>query len=203
MVKIPVWAADGRDGPSPTTNREHVTPVLFRHFDPSVLGTLLPCLDTTQFARFLGPAEEVAFVAEDFGGLKRVLADKDAPAAPPGLLRITSAQIDAMTARRVNASHRRIAAYLRDVAPDYTTNISDDDLLYQVQYSGSVGRDLGIKTERAHAQWAFLMVTSKGHVANDLTVTRFICTPGHGPDHQIDAAMGLAMDAARERDWTA
>ena len=203
MVRIPAWAASGKDAPPPASTREHFTPVLFRHFDPSVLGALLPCLDATQFARFLGPAEQIAFVAVDFGGLKKVVANKSVSSTQDGMLTISSAQVNAMTGRRLIASHHRIMAYLREAAPAHTRGTSDDDLLYQIQYSESVGRSLGIRSERAHAQWAFLMVTSEGHVANEMTVTRFICAPGCVPDNQVDAALRQAMGAARDREGVA
>ena len=50
---------------------------MFRHWDPSVLGSLLPVLNERQFARIIGPAAEMAFFASEYGGLKRVVADSD------------------------------------------------------------------------------------------------------------------------------
>lgn len=201
MAQLPRWAAAGATmpprGESPDTPVEQV---MFRHWDPQVLAALLPCLDAPQFARILGPAREIAFVAPEYGGLRRVVETSAWPAPPPGLLSIRSDQVAALSHRRVEVSHRRIMAYLRDVAPDHTRDTSDDDLLYQVQYSESVGRDLGLESERAHAQWAFLMVTSKGHVAKSETVTRFIGASPASPDRQMEEVMRQTVAAARERD---
>ena len=49
--------------------------MLFRHWNPRVLGALLPVLDEVQLSRILGPAAEITFVAP---GSKRV------PAVPTG-----------------------------------------------------------------------------------------------------------------------
>lgn len=43
--------------------------VLFRHWDPNVLGGLLPLLEGPQQARFLGAATGLAFEAAGYGGL--------------------------------------------------------------------------------------------------------------------------------------
>ena len=201
MARIPAWAVDGAVGPpSDPVQAEASEAVMFRHWDPSVLGSFLPVLDAAQFTRILGPATQIAFEAVDYGGVRRVVRDPAWPAAAPGLLAIRPDQISALAARRVIASRRRIAAYLRDVTPEHTRDTSDDDLLYQVEYSECVGKKLGIRSERAHAQWAFLMVTSKGQVARHPQVTRFIAASGAPPDRQVDAALRQSVAAARERD---
>lgn len=199
LARIPVWAAAGETSPRPGGSGEGYETVMFRHWDPTVLGALLPALDAAQFRRLVGPAEEVALWAEDHGGLKRVVADSAWPAPATGLLTLRTDQMLILTERRITASRRRIASYLRDVAPDETMGVSDNDLLYQVRYSEEAGRRLGLTTERAHAQWAYLMVISKGNVANQPEVTRFIRDSGPSPNHQVDAAMRQLVAAAREQ----
>ena len=75
LARIPAWAAAGKAGPEPGVDADRgYEAVLFRHWDPRVLGALLPVLDEGQFARVVGPAAELCFFAADFGGIKRVLA---------------------------------------------------------------------------------------------------------------------------------
>lgn len=109
MARLPGWAAAGKDGPEPGNGADHAyEAVLFRHWDPSVLGALLPVLDEGQFARVLGPAGEVAFYAEDYGGVRRVVADADWPAQPAGMLTIRSEQVGALVERRTEVFEKRL-----------------------------------------------------------------------------------------------
>ncbi len=200
MAKIPAWAADGLEAPARIDATDVFETVAFRHWDPRVLGALMPTLDAAQFARVLGSSREVAFLSDDHGGARRIICDRSWPAASPGLLTLSSSQIVALTDRRLSASHRRIMAYLRDVAPQQTVEVSDEDLLYQVRYCESVGRDLGITSERGHAQWAFLMVLSEGRIASDRQVVEFISDSRRSPNVQIEEALKGAIEAARIRD---
>ena len=62
-ARIPAWAAAGHsskpDGDESGPGLETVT---FRHWDPTVLGALMPLLDETQFSRIVGPADEIAYL---------------------------------------------------------------------------------------------------------------------------------------------
>ena len=53
------------------TEKPRYERVLFRHWDPNVLGAVLPILTRSQFARFLGPADGVVFNGPDYGGVRR------------------------------------------------------------------------------------------------------------------------------------
>ena len=90
----------GDDGAARSTADAATETVFFRHFDPRVLGALMPVLDAAQFSRMLGPAAEIAFLASDHGGVRRVLADAAFPPAPPGLLTFRRKQIEALNDRR-------------------------------------------------------------------------------------------------------
>ena len=112
MARIPEWAAAGKTGPERGVAADLAhSSVLFRHWDPSVLGALLPVLDAGQFSRILGPAGELAFHASDYGGTRRVVHDPEWPLAPAGLLTITGEQAAALTDRRVAAKRQRIGRY--------------------------------------------------------------------------------------------
>ena len=121
---------------------------MFRHWDPRVLGALLPVLDEVQFSRILGPAVEIAFFAMEYGGTQRVVADPDWPLAPAGMLTIRGEQVGALTERRVEASQRRQAAYLRRVAPDHVAHLPDAELLSLAERHRQEALALGIRADQ-------------------------------------------------------
>ena len=128
MARIPEWAADGGSKPPKANKSPCYETVFFRHWDPRVLGALLPVLDAPQFKRILGPAEEIAFDAAGGTGFRRVVADPSWPPASGGLLLIHGDQFTALIDRRVSMSHRRIGAYLRRYAPERVSHLDDRSL---------------------------------------------------------------------------
>ncbi|WP_158004082.1 DUF4123 domain-containing protein, partial [Methylobacterium indicum] len=126
-ARIPAWSAAGRSAPSEDDDGTFEA-VLFRHWDPDVLGALMPVLDAGQFARVLGPASEIAYRSEAYGGLKRVPANPGWPVAPTGMLTIRTEQMLALGERRIEACRRSVAAYLRDVADGALDGIAEADL---------------------------------------------------------------------------
>ena len=56
MARVPSWSADGEAGPPDPSAATTYQTVMFRHYDPRVLGSIMPVLDAAQFARVLGPA---------------------------------------------------------------------------------------------------------------------------------------------------
>jgi hypothetical protein len=88
LVKIPNEAraeaeAEGED----VSNMPSFETVLFRHWDPNVLGTLLPLLEVPQQARFLGAAGGLAFDAPDIGRMFAAPRPSGLPPPTPGMLR--------------------------------------------------------------------------------------------------------------------
>ena len=199
MARIPRWAADGGTAPPTDGSGLEPVPVMFRHWDPRVLGALMPALDMAQFARVLGPAGEVAFLASDHGGVRRVVSDPAFPPAPGGMLTVRSDQIEALNARRLDASHRRIAAYLREVAPAETAGASAEALQAHVLASERSGRSLGIETEAGQARWAFVMVQTRGRVLDMPAVLSAIWRPGTSPDDNVRRFMDGAIASLRLR----
>lgn len=183
MARIPTWAAAGKDGPEPGNNADQgYETALFRHWDPSVLGALLPVLDEGQFSRILGPAGEVAFFAADYGGTKRVVADPEWPMATAGMLTIRPEQVEALTGRRVEAARRRQASYLRRVAPDHVAHLQDGELVSLAERHREEALALGIRADRETFMWSFMRVTSVGDLSRDAGIARFMAEPRFGPD---------------------
>ena len=204
MAQLPVWAAAGKEGPEPGVEADlGWEAVLFRHWDPSVLGALLPVLDEGQFARVLGPAGELAFFAEDYGGTKRVVADPDWPVQPPGMLTITAEQVGALTERRVEAQRRRIVAYLREVTGGELAGASDADVRAHVLHCEAGARELGLVTEGGRCRWAYLVYATRGQVAREPELIRLIRHGDQVPDAQIEGLMDAAIRALKHEQQAA
>ena len=198
-VRIPGWAAAGKDGPEPGMDADRgFEAVLFRHWDPNVLGALLPVLDEGQFSRVVRPAAGLCFHAEHHGGLRRVVNDPGWPAAPGGMLSIRPEQIEALAERRLTASHRRVAVYLHDVFPEAASAQSGQQLRNFVRQADRSGRQLGLRTEAAHKRWAYLLMASDGQVARTPGALDFIRYGGTSPDDQVRRMVEMIADRIRQ-----
>ena len=196
IARIPSWAADR--GPRPIDGAEDADePVIFRHWDPRVLGALLPVLDAAQFARILGPASEIAFVARDFGGFRRVVAAVDWPAARAGPLRIRSDQIAALSDRRERARYARMRAFLRETAPEETAGLDDHALHRHIVEAERSGSELGLTHERSFSIWSYLTLSTGGSVARIDSVRRFVRSPNGDPDENVQTLLTNMLRLAR------
>jgi hypothetical protein len=161
--------------------------VIFRHADANVLAQVLPVLDKAQLARFFGPAKQVLFAPdEDWGGrIKRAQRAEDLPKSPAGPLALDETVISGIREARLKKSQRRIAAFLRDAAPDRTASWSDKDLINMVARSDNSATELGIRTEQGRGRLAYLMILTDERAAQ-LPEVRAIITNGESsPDNQV------------------
>ncbi len=163
VVEIPNEDRKDEDQPAHET-------VIFRHWDPNVLAPLLPVLTAGQRSRFLGRSEALVFDASDYSGLVSAHRPEALPPAPRGMLRFTPEQMAALGARREEASRRRIAEYLREVAPQHTARMSDPELAAAVLRYEKEAKDFGLATERDIGRWAFLEVMGGGMLAQNQAV---------------------------------
>ena len=184
QVLLPTWAAKGDAGPT-DPDSERPERVLFRHWDPNVLGAVMPTLDVDQFARVLGPAEQLLFDAPDFGGLRRVIAD-NAGIATPGPLRIRSDQVQDLRERRTHASDRRVMGLLRTMAPEETAGVDDFELAADVVRLRRMGQSMGLRTEPAQLWWSFLMLTTDGGIEHAPKLRAYLADgPGTADERMI------------------
>lgn len=168
--------------------------VLFRHWDPRVLAQVLPTLDESQFARVLGPAALVVMPREDGGRPFQAHAPELAAIAPQGPLRLNVAQMEAISETRVMQSRRRMANYLREVAPNECGKMDDRELSKFVVYSEGAARGFGVESERATTIWTYMMATSKTDISKDWRVQRLMAvrdpmTPDERVHHLFDARL--------------
>ena len=139
--------------------------VLFRHWDPNVLGSLLPLLTPEQQARFFGRASGVVFEAPDHGGLHRIAKPPALPPPAPGMLRFSAEQMGGLREARVEASRSSIACYLREHAPERTATMDERALRRFVDQAVENGLSLRLETQRALCLWSYLLIASNGAVA--------------------------------------
>ncbi|MEI4482816.1 MULTISPECIES: DUF4123 domain-containing protein [unclassified Phyllobacterium] len=114
-IMIPDDRIEGNDGKSGTPVKYER--VLFRHWDPNVLGSSLSLLNAEQFARVFGPVNGIIMNATDYGGLKRAPRPNDLPLPNPGLLQIDPEQVEDLKEAMLHSSRLRIARYLKGNIP--------------------------------------------------------------------------------------
>lgn len=172
--------------------------VLFRHWDPNVIGALLPLLDPEQQSRLLGAAAGLAFHAQAQGGTRVAPRPADLPHPPRGMLRISAAQIAELDGQRRAGSDVKIVTYLRSTAPEQASRMSEEALLAHVARCRGEAAGHGVRTERGIGQWAFLSLVSEGRFIASPGVSEWIRAPGHQPERQLDLLLAsLAPASAR------
>ena len=196
---VPGWAAAGSPGPDTAAAKLPAQTVLFRHWDPSVLEDLLPVLDAMQFARILGPAKEIAFVTPDTLRLRQVPRGPDWPPAPRGLLTLSTEQMLVLADRRVAASNRRLAAYLRDVAPDHVAHLSEAELRDLAARHQREALGFGIRADRETFMWSFMRVTSVGDLSRDEGIVRLMADQrlGTTPEARLQRLYDMRLQYLR------
>lgn len=196
-ARVPEWAAAGEVGPPESAGAaERSAPAMFRHWGPRVLGALLPALDEAQFARVLGPAQELLFHASGYGGVQRVIRDPDWPIMPNGPLVIRTGQMLDLAQHRLAASQRRQADYLRRVAPGHVAHLHDGELQALAGKHQAEALELGIRGGREMFMWSFMRVTSVGDLSRSPDVTRLMVDPRLGPDPDARLRQVYAMRTA-------
>jgi hypothetical protein len=172
--------------------------VLFRHWDPNVLASVLPVLDAGQFARVLGHGRAIVMNAPDYGGIRRVPRPPDLPPPPRGPLRLNAEQMSELQDTMKDASRLRIRRYLLDVAPREIGVIGVqrlDDIILESEHTG---RTLGLASERAMGRWAYIMVRTNGRALEQPGLREWI-TDGAGPPDAKVRAFLQAMAQAEAR----
>lgn len=177
--------------------------VLFRHWDPNVLGSFLPLLTSEQFARVFGPATAIFMNATDYGGLKRAPRPENLPEVAGGSLRIEPEQIEQMKTVMLHASRLRIARFLKGNIPPHFTGITDDFVWGATLASEQSADELGIKTERGRARWAYVMTVSDGKAASLPEVRDYIQDGKDTPDNRVKSLIQHTADAIRQQGMSA
>ncbi|UHS59561.1 hypothetical protein [Agrobacterium vaccinii] len=181
--------AAGDVAPSQNGDSSNCDMVIFRHADANVMMQTVPALNEMQVARLFGPAENITFAPDDAwgGGIKRARKGSDIVSPQQGLLTLDRDAMVAMSASRLEVSRKRILAYLRD-ADSENNNLSDADLRKKVLFYEAHGQELGLRSERAHGQWAFLMSSSDGAIGDEQEI-RSALKSSRDADQTLDRIM--------------
>ncbi len=165
--------------------------VLFRHYDPEVLNSVVPLLRNEQFIRLMGPCDQVMWYSSEYGGRRRAVKPESDAVAPRGLLRLSVDQIEELEANRKSSSQMKIARFLRQTEPLRTSRMTDAELhRYTVRVCGE-GEELGLRSERGLTLWAYLQLHSGGKVGRDPGLCGYLKSfPEDGtPDDKVYALM--------------
>jgi hypothetical protein len=154
-----------------------------------VLAAAMPLLEAEQFARVFGPSAYILINALDHGGLKRIPRPEVLPPATHGPLRLTPAQMEGIATATVYASRLRNISYLRRVAPENSKHLLNADLLQHVDRSIGTGSELGLKSEKAHWKWSYLMLLTNGQIGTTESVRTVFNNSPYSADRTLDIIM--------------
>ncbi|MDQ0458228.1 DUF4123 domain-containing protein [Rhizobium paknamense] len=148
--------------------------VMFRHYDPEVVNSLLPLMTAAQYARFFGPATQFMWYSSQYNNRRRTSPPDDLPVAPHGPLRFTAEQIAELEESREHNSVQIIMRFLRKVDAKHADTMSDEELRQFVCHYMDDGRSLGMRGERALGYWAYLNLHSGGSLSRDQSFRDFM-----------------------------
>jgi hypothetical protein len=175
--------------------------VIFRHADPDVMIQVFPALDEERALRLFGPADQIFFAPDPIwgGGVKRARRPAGRAFAGRGPMRLDRDMIAMIEDARMQASRRKVMAYLRDVDPA-TAELPDADLMDRVLSYEASGTRLGLASERAHMKWAYLMSITHGGMEDSAEAGDYFRLPSKHPDDLIDDLL-LELDRGAGEDW--
>lgn len=203
QIEMPRTEQTAGDGDAEQNAPSGMEIVFFRHWDPRSLGAILPLLDEAQFARVLGPADEVLFCdPRSLGGLgtRRAVRTPQLTALPHGRLRLTAAQVEALGATMQERSRRRICHYLRQAAPEQVGTLAEAELDATVASSVKEAHDMGVSGEVSVGLWAYMRATSANDLSRETMVHRFMADPRQGvsPDARMQSLFDLRSRALQD-----
>ncbi|WP_429924925.1 hypothetical protein ACQY1H_05335 [Agrobacterium vitis] len=176
--------------------------VLFRHADSNVMAQVLPSLTYAHLARVLGPAQQILYSADPDWSEKPMRASRaeDMPAPATGPLKLTVEEVREIEAKREIRSRRKIATYLKKVAPEQTTGMSEDELNRFVYDEERKVKAFGVRREDMIGRWAFMQITSKTDLSHDKNVRAAMTNPSlpETPDERIKILFDLRLRMLRE-----
>ncbi len=107
------------------------------------------------------------------------------------MLQLRQSQMEAFAIAKLQRSRRRIVEYLRSVADQYVAHLDDEQMLEIVERYERIGVSLNLKSERAQAQWAFLMVTTGGAASEPGPIRDLLLAcSSSSSDNALSAIMG-------------
>ena len=168
--------------------------VMFRHADGNVLAEIMPHLTEHQFARVLGPADAVMFVApghpSERSGSPLRRAVRPGARASGDLLRLTGEQMLAVENARESRYHLANVQYLENVAPNDVEGCTKAELLALSRRCETSGDAMELRTVSSHRKWLYLnLVTDEHFNGNERGVAEFLRTHPSGAEVGMDEMM--------------
>ncbi len=189
FVEIPDGEAVGED---------RYERVMFRHWDPSVLGMILPVLSVAQQIKLFGPATVVLMMNIDDGTVAEIRGP-DGGETTKGLMRFTPRQMEEIARTMQGRSDARLVKYLRETAPDDTRSVSDVTIVDFAKQAAISGRQIGLTTERSFGRWAYLILLTRGKVTESQEITNHISRAEEGPDRGLEKLMAQTAKSLATR----
>jgi hypothetical protein len=170
--------------------------VLFRHWDPNVLGSILPLLDTDQSARLLGGANTILINATQYGGLKRIAHQEPSlvPSAEPLIIRPD--QIVALKDARIRSSAIRAARFLKRTSSPAIVRLPERELAAIAEKRMRMASSLGIAEERAQIRFCWLMANSDDRFIDQPGVRDLISRGKGTPSSRLNLLADAMAEAA-------
>lgn len=171
--------------------------VLFRHWDPTVLASLLPLLDEPQRARFLGPAAGLAFHSTPHGGLQSPSRSSDAGSmSQSGMLRFTSAQFQQLDVLRQAAVYREVADDLLLAWPDHIAPMGDAELIEFVKQTHRTAETFGLTTSHSLTYLCLITLMITPSTDFSLALRASLASPefGMNPDDRMERFYDELLD---------
>jgi Domain of unknown function (DUF4123) len=163
--------------------------VLFRHWDPNALSRMLRQLDAHQYSRLFGPAQSILMNAPAEGGLLRSIKPQDDARAPTGPLTIRAEQLEALDAQSRTTYCAKMSSILRQMAPQETSGMSNDELDERILRYEASGNRMGLSQERSLGIWGYLMLTSGDRFESSPEIRGYLQSKPGTPDENVETLL--------------
>jgi hypothetical protein len=160
--------------------------VLFRHWDPNALSRMLRQLDARQYSRLFGPAQSILMNAPAEGGILRSIKPQDYTRTPTGPLTIRAEQLEALDAQSRTTYCAKMSSILKQMAPQETSGMSDDELDERILRYEASGNRMGLTQERSLSIWGYLMLTSGDRFEGKPEIRGYLQSKPGTPDENVE-----------------
>lgn len=163
--------------------------VLFRHWDPNVLGSILSQLDVGQFGRFFGPADAILMNLMTDSEILQAIRPEDVSNISPGPLTIRLEQLASIEDQSKAKYCKKMSAILRKMAPEETTAMHDRELNERILRYEASGNRMGLSQERSLSIWNYLMLTSGDRFESQPEIRGYLQSKPGTPDENVETLL--------------
>ncbi|TWF50074.1 DUF4123 domain-containing protein [Neorhizobium alkalisoli] len=194
-----ILVPDDRQSKAGAESRVRYERVLFRHWDPNVLGIILPVLDRVQYSRLLGPADIVVADATYYGGLRRGSRPNEAVELGGGVLQLRPDQIDRLSQAMADRSRRRTLGFLREYSTPQIAALDDEQLIEKIKTYERQAGDFGIDQHRARMRFSWLMIAGNDRFLEQRGVSDYLRKGPGNPNQRMNLLAEAMAEASYRR----